>query len=177
ATASYSRGEVSVSGVTGWSPGHCGTPSGRSTSHAPRITRTNMGAPMKPMRRTVLRAAASLCAFALGALLLPAAPADAHNKPPKEKWVATWSASTTAFGVGSPVAQPDLQFPFPTATTDGVVDQTIRMVVKPDLWGDTMRLRFSNVFGNRPLTLKGVSIALQSFAGNPVDNTLTRVRF
>jgi lysophospholipase L1-like esterase len=129
------------------------------------------------MRRTVLRAAASLCAFALGALLVPAAPADAHNKPPKEKWVATWSASTTAFGVGSPVAQPDLQFPFPTATTDGVVDQTIRMVVKPDLWGDTMRLRFSNVFGNRPLTLKGVSIALQSFAGNPVDNTLTRVRF
>jgi len=135
---------------------------------------------MEPMRRTVLRTAAAAVAVALGAMLMPASPAHAHNKPPKEKWVATWSASTTAFGggtVGSPVAQPDLRFPFPTASTDGVVDQTIRMVVKPDLWSDTMRLRFSNVFGDRPLTLKSVSLALQSSAGNTQDDTLTRVRF
>ena len=135
---------------------------------------------MEPMRRTVLRTAAAAAAVALGAMLMPAGPAHAHNKPPKEKWVATWSASTTAFGggtVGSPVAQPDLRFPFPAASTDGVVDQTIRMVVKPDLWGDTMRLRFSNVFGDRPLTLKSVSVALQSSAGNTQADTLTRVRF
>jgi len=121
-------------------------------------------------------------------LLLPVAPAQAQSgigtqaeqakkKPPKDKWVATWSASTTPFGVGSPVAQPDLQFPFPTVTTDGVVDQTIRMVVKPDLWGDTMRFRFSNVFGDRAVTLSRVSVALQSFAGNVQDGTLTRVTF
>ena len=99
------------------------------------------------------------------------------KKQPKEKWVATWSASTTAFGVGSPVAQPDLQYPLPTATTDGVVDQTIRMVIKPDLWGDTMRFRFSNVFGDRPVTLSRVTVALQSYAGNAGEDTLTRVTF
>jgi lysophospholipase L1-like esterase len=129
------------------------------------------------MRRTVLKTAAAASALALGATFMPINSAHAHDKPPKEKWVATWSASTTVFGVGSPVAQPDLTFPFPTAATDGVVDQTIRMVVKPDLWGDTMRFRFSNVFGNRPVTLKSVSAGLQAFAGNPADNTLTRVRF
>jgi lysophospholipase L1-like esterase len=135
---------------------------------------------VKTMRRRLLRTAASVCALALGVLVLPAGPAYAKDKAPKESWVATWSASTTAFGggtAGSPVAQPDLRFPFPTASTDGVVDQTIRMVVKPDLWGDTMRLRFSNVFGDRPVTLGSVSVALQSSAGNPQEGTLTRVRF
>lgn len=127
--------------------------------------------------KSLVGTAACLSALALAAFLLPA---HAKDKAPKEKWVATWSASTTAFGggtVGSPVAQPDLRYPFPTASTDGVVDQTIRMVVKPDLWGDTVRLRFSNVFGDRPLTLSGVSVALQSSAGNAQEGTLTRVRF
>src|SRR5262245_27976703 len=101
-----------------------------------------------PARRTFLKTVCSMCAIGLATLLLPVDPSYA-KKQPKEKWVASWSASTTAFGVGSPVAQPDLTFPFPTATTDGVVDQTIRMVIKPDLWGDTMRFRFSNVFGDR----------------------------
>jgi lysophospholipase L1-like esterase len=132
------------------------------------------------MRRRLLRTAASVRALALAALVLPAAPAYAKDHTPKEKWVATWSASTTAFGggtAGSPVAQPDLRFPFPTASTHGVVDQTIRMIVKPDLWGDTMRFRFSNVFGDRPVTLSSVSVALQSQAGNVQEGTLTRVRF
>ena len=135
---------------------------------------------MRETRRSLLRTAASLCALALVAALLPAGPAYAKKKPPKEKWVATWSASTTAFGggtAGSPVAQPDLRFPFPSASTDGVVDQTIRMVVKPDLWGDTMRFRFSNVFGDRALTLSSASVALQSYAGNAQEGTLTRVTF
>jgi lysophospholipase L1-like esterase len=103
--------------------------------------------------------------------------AQAKKKPPKEKWVASWSASTTAFGVGSPVAQPDLQYPLPNATTDGVVDQTIRMVIKPDLWSDTMRFRFSNVFGDRAVTFSRVTVALQSYAGNTQDDTVTPVSF
>ena len=148
-------------------------------------------------RRSFLRAARAIGLFGLAAMLLPVgqlraqgdlgaradssaqghSSAQARKKPPKEKWVASWSASTTAFGVGSPVAQPDLRFPLPTATTDGVVDQTIRMVVKPDLWSDTMRFRFSNVFGDRPVTLTRVTVALQSYAGNPQQDTLTPVTF
>jgi lysophospholipase L1-like esterase len=142
-------------------------------------------------RRSFLKLARSASLFGLGALVLPiadasgqasgsasaAGAAQAKKKPRKEKWVASWSASTTAFGVGSPVAQPDLQFPLPNATTDGVVDQTIRMVVKPDLWSDTIRLRFSNVFGDRAVTFGGVTVGLQSFAGNAQERTITRVTF
>jgi lysophospholipase L1-like esterase len=146
----------------------------RCASSAP--PRPNSAGVASSTRRTFLKAACSVCAIGVAALLLPVDAAHA-KKPPKEKWVASWSASTTAFGVGSPVAQPDLTFPFPTATTDGVVDQTIRMVIKPDLWGDTMRFRFSNVFGNRPVTLSRVSVGLQAFAGNAQSDTLTPVTF
>src|SRR5262245_22740499 len=135
-------------------------------------------------RRAFLKAASAMCLFGLAAVLLPIGQlhaqadadvqaisqidvvAQANKKPPRGKWVASWSASTTAYGIGSPVAQPDLTFPLPNATTDGVVDQTIRMVVKPDLWSRTMRFRFSNVFGDRSLTFKRVTVALQSYAGN-----------
>src|SRR5690349_12240104 len=102
------------------------------------------------------------------ALSLAAAPASAAQRA-GEKWVATWSASATAWGggtVGSPVAQPDLTFALPTADADGAVDQAIRMVVKPDLWGRTVRLRLSNAFGDRPLTLGRVTVALHAYAGN-----------
>src|SRR5882672_10482828 len=157
---------------------------GRMKSIANVFQRSALSAPPRPRsagvassaRRSFLRAACSVCAIGLAALLMPVDSAYA-KKPPKEKWVASWSASTTVFGVGSPVAQPDLTFPFPTAATDGVVDQTIRMVIKPDLWGDTMRFRFSNVFGDRPVTLSSVSVGLQAYAGNPQQDTLTRVTF
>src|SRR5207253_3168490 len=75
--------------------------------------------------------------------------------------------------------QPDLSFPFPDAKTTGAtaVDQTIRSIVKPDLWGRTMRLRLSNVFGNVPVTFSTTTLALQEYAGNVVDGTVTRVTF
>jgi hypothetical protein len=151
--------------------------------------------PTSISRRSIFRAAGAACLFLLGVFLLPAgevhaqaaveasvdarpdAGAQARNPSRGRKWVATWSASATPFGVGSPVAQPDLQFPLPNATTDGVVDQTVRMVVKPDLWGSRMRFRFSNVFGDRLLTFRRVTVALQSYAGNPMQDTMTRVTF
>ena len=94
-----------------------------------------------------------------------------------QKWVATWSASATAFGVGSPVAQPDLQFALPRPATDGVTNQTIRMVIKPDLWGGTMRFRFSNFYGSRPVTFAHVTVSLQAYAGNPLSGTMRQVTF
>src|SRR5205814_2409555 len=73
--------------------------------------------------------------------------------------------------------QPDLAFAFPNANTSGANDQTIRSIVQPDLWGNTMRLRFSNVFGNQPLTFDSTTIALQEYAGNVVHDTVTPVTF
>src|SRR6202007_477884 len=43
--------------------------------------------------------------------------------------------------------------------------------------GRTMRVRFSNVFGNVPVTLSATTVALQEYAGNVVDGTVTPLTF
>jgi GDSL-like Lipase/Acylhydrolase family len=73
--------------------------------------------------------------------------------------------------------QPDLGFPFPDANTAGATDQTFRTIVKPDLWGNMMRFRFSNVFGSQPVTFSKVTVALQEYSANIVADTLTQVTF
>ena len=73
--------------------------------------------------------------------------------------------------------QPDLAFPFPEANTRGATTQTIRSIVKPDLWGNRIRVRFSNVFGDKPLTLDAVTAGLQEYGGNALKGTITRVTF
>ena len=76
------------------------------------------------------------------------------------KWVASWASSMQGAYVYSPPApldnpmhiyaiNPDLRFAFPNATTDGAVEQTFRLIVKPDLFGEEYRLRFSNFFGTQ----------------------------
>lgn len=100
------------------------------------------------------------------------------------KWVASWSASptraatianTNTFSAYNP--QQDLTFPFPTLDTEGAKNQSFRNIVKPDLWGNTMRFRFSNVFGTKPVTLGPVRVGLQEFAGVVMDGTNTPVTF
>jgi lysophospholipase L1-like esterase len=110
-----------------------------------------------------------------------------------QRWVATWATSPATFfqyvppvppaPPGPPTTfapaniQPDLGFPFPDANTAGATDQTFRTIVKPDLWGNMMRFRFSNVFGSQPVTFSSVTVALQEYSGNLVDGTLTPVTF
>ncbi len=113
------------------------------------------------------------------------------------KWVASWATSPATFltyvappqplvpGPPPPIhyavanIQPDLAFPFPNATTTGAtaIDQTFRSIVKPDLWGNTIRIRFSNVFGDRPVTFDSVTVGLQEYSANVVKGTLTAVTF
>ena len=60
-----------------------------------------------------------------------------------ETWVATWAAAQHGpYPSGIAAAGPDLGFAFPDPT-EGAVDQTIRLIVKPDLWGNRIRLRNS----------------------------------
>jgi lysophospholipase L1-like esterase len=83
-----------------------------------------------------------------------------------EHWVASWAASAHGpYPVGNASAQPDQKFAFPDPAA-GANDQTFRLVVKPGLWGREMRLRFTNVFGTRPVTFDGVHVGLQM--GGPV---------
>ena len=49
--------------------------------------------------------------------------------------------------------------------------------MKPDLWGNRMRFRFSNAFGTQPLNFDAVTVALQEYSGNVVKGTLTPVTF
>jgi hypothetical protein len=99
-------------------------------------------------------------------------------------WVATWATSPATFFVytapvvpvyppGAPTTfapaniQPDLVFPFPDAATTGATanNQTFRSIIKPDLWGSTMRFRFSNTFGSQPVTFSAVTVGLQEIFG------------
>ena len=146
-------------------------------------------------RRHFLESAVAALFALLSLGIAPAALADRDDDRGRQHWVASWATSPAAFFVYvAPVPQnqalapsptrfttaniqPDLAFPFPNANTTGANDQTIRSIIKPDLWGKTMRVRFSNVFGNQPLTLDSTTIALQEYAGNVVHDTVTAVTF
>ena len=89
--------------------------------------------------------------------------------------VVSWAASSHGpYPSGNAVAQPDLQNVLPGATAD---DQTFRLIVKPDVFGNAARLRFSNVFGSQPVTFDGVYVGLHASGGSLVPGTNIPVRF
>lgn len=134
-----------------------------------------------------------LCSFslALAGMLFQVLSAPAQESG--RKWVASWATAPATFFVYTPPVaplppgppttfapaniQPDLGYPFPDANTAGATQQTFRTIVKPDLWGSTMRFRFSNVFGSQPVTFDSITVGLQEYSGNLVGGTLTRVTF
>src|SRR5882724_10451190 len=153
---------------------------------------------MKKPRRMFLGTAAATLLTLIGLSTGPAAIAgDDHNQDQgrNSHWVASWATSPAAYFVYvAPVVQnqalapaparfaqaniqPDLAFPFPNANTSGATTQTIRSIVKPDLWGSRMRVRFSNVFGDRPLTFDAATLALQEYGGNVVRGSVTPLTF
>ena len=76
-------------------------------------------------------------------------------------WVTTWAGSAQGpYPSGNPSAQPSQRFTFPAPAT-GARDQTFRLIVRPDVWGPAARLRFSNAFGTRPVTIDGVHAGVQ----------------
>ena len=98
--------------------------------------------------------------FALAALMPQSAFAQSGQKD-GQKWVVSWVGSVHGpYPVGNPSAQPDQRFTFPSAEA-GARDQTFRLIVRPDIWGRQARLRFSNVFGTRPVTFDGAFVGLQ----------------
>src|ERR1700730_13324996 len=100
-------------------------------------------------------------AAAAAAIALVTATAQAQTAAGATKWVTSWVGSVHGpYPVGNPSAQPDQRFVFPVPA-NGARNQTLRMMVRPDVWGRQARLRFSNAFGTRPLTLDGVHVGLQ----------------
>jgi lysophospholipase L1-like esterase len=86
-------------------------------------------------------------------------------------WVTVWAASAQgAYPVGSTIAQPDLGAAVPDAE-QGLVNQSLRMRVRPGLWSTRFRLRVSNHCGSQPLQLRGISLGLHLGGGAVVPGT------
>jgi lysophospholipase L1-like esterase len=95
----------------------------------------------------------------------------------EQRWVVSWTGSAQGpYPIGNPSAQPDQRFAFPSPEA-GANDQTFRLIVRPGLWGREARLRFSNVFGTRPITLDGDFVGLQLGGAVLVGGTNRPVTF
>ena len=93
------------------------------------------------------------------------------------KWVTSWTGSVQGpYPIGNPSAQPDLRFAFPSPEI-GARDQSFRLIVRPDLWGRQVRLRFSNALGTRSATFDGVFVGLQQGAAMLVAGSNQPVSF
>lgn len=116
--------------------------------------------------------------FALALVSSPVLAQDRRRGPPRDGvWAGAWTASAHGpYPSGNPSAQPDQSFAFP-APAEGARDQTMRMMVRPDIWGPAARLRLSNAFGTRPLVIQAVHLGLQGVGGNVARGTNRPVTF
>src|SRR5215475_7694746 len=64
--------------------------------------------------------------------------------PSDKRWVGTWAAA-----------------PAPAEGVVGFSNQTIRMHPRLSIGGERLRVRISNAYGNRPLSIGAASIALR----------------
>jgi lysophospholipase L1-like esterase len=108
-----------------------------------------------------------LCVIVLAVLL----PAFAQGQQSGVHWVGTWSTPAQAQGAGPVNAAPN-------AASNAVSfnNQTLRMVVRTSIGGHQVRVRLSNDFGEQPLKIGAVHIALRSKGADIVpgsDRALT----
>ena len=89
-------------------------------------------------------------------------PAAVHR--PGEHWVASWAASPQA-----PIAS--------NLSGGGFSNQTVRQIVYSSTGGAMVRIRLSNAFGVRPLTISAASVAVQRRGADIVPSTLRRLSF
>jgi lysophospholipase L1-like esterase len=109
--------------------------------------------------------------------LIAAISASAAAAQSPQKWVTSWTGSVQGpYPIGNPSAQPDLRFAFPSPEI-GARDQSFRLILRPDLWGDQVRLRFSNALGTRPVTFDSVHVGLQQTAAALVPGSNQPVSF
>src|SRR5947209_6316198 len=128
-------------------------------------------------RASLILALAAAFALPADAASKKAASLKADAAPKGEKWVTTWAASVQGpYPVGNPSAQPVLKFAFPVPE-GGARDQTFRLIVQPEIWSQKARLRFSNVFGTRPISFDGVYTGLQQASATLFPGSNKQVMF
>lgn len=91
----------------------------------------------------------------LGLSLAMAAPMGTASAEAPSRWVGAWASAQLA-----PDAKNSL-------SPDDYRDATLRQVVRLSLGGDKVRVRLSNAFGTRPLTIKGARVAVSAALDSP----------
>jgi lysophospholipase L1-like esterase len=89
----------------------------------------------------------------------PTTQAAAPPKNPEAKWVGAWGAAPTNANY-APAAM-----------------QSFRMIVRPTIAGEAVRVRFSNAYGETPLTLASVQIARRTTGAAVAPGTARRATF
>jgi lysophospholipase L1-like esterase len=72
-------------------------------------------------------------------------------------WVGTWATAPMESGSNNNPPSP------------GLANNTLRQIVQVSLGGEVVRLKLSNHFGNQPVEIKGVELALAKTAGSSPD--------
>lgn len=96
-----------------------------------------------------------LAAWSIAAAAWTLAPAARAQTAGEERhWVGTWGCA------------PQLTEPGNMPPAPGLAGNTLRQIVRTTRGGSRLRLRFSNAFGDGPLTLRAVQLALSAGAGS-----------
>lgn len=98
------------------------------------------------------------------AMILAATPLLAQ-RPTHDRWIATWAPSMSAAPPRRPADTVD--------RTPTVVNRTIREIVHVSVGGARMRIHLSNLYGNRPLVLGSVHVAVRT-SGDTIDRATDR---
>ncbi|MEO7193137.1 MAG: GDSL-type esterase/lipase family protein [Vicinamibacterales bacterium] len=134
------------------------------------------------MRRlsAAMSAAGAAGVLVLAAAVLAASQAPGAGPAPApvaQQWAASWAASPQGpYPSGNAAAQPVLEFAVESAES-GALDQSFRLIIRPDLWGAQFRIRFTNAFGTKPVTFDDIYVGLQASGANVVPGTSHRVTF
>jgi lysophospholipase L1-like esterase len=117
----------------------------------------------KSFTRSITASRYSLCLYnvlfaliVLPALLFFIISCGNSESKPYKVWIGTWSAA------------PQLVEPRNMPPLPGLAHNTLRQIVRVSLGGDSLRLRFSNEFSKKPVTLNAVRIA-RSKGGGVID--------
>ncbi|VTU20285.1 GDSL-like Lipase/Acylhydrolase [Variovorax sp. PBS-H4] len=122
-----------------------------------------------PQAGLARRAILGLLAILALPLPLPARPEPAQAP----RWAASWAAAPLDY-VPAPLF-PGL--PALPARPQRFEGQSLRQLMVSPLGGERVRVRFSNLFGRRPLRLLEASVGLAADAGAVAPATLQRLRF
>ena len=105
---------------------------------------------MATRREMLALASGAAVAATAGAAAAPAAAAPAGHDGHPSDWVGTWAAVPTAV---------------PARSLTTLENRTVRHVTHLSLGGDELRVRITNEFGERPLHVGAVRVALRSGSG------------